>query len=108
MPGRLSETGIEQAKNPAALSPQTGETLKELFNRTSSFLHEVLSQHHKDTVLFVGHSRINRAIIAVITGKGPGDIDLIEKPHNTSITIFEIDEDRNHKIHVFNCIEHLA
>ena len=46
-------------------------------------------------------------MIAVITGKSPEDIKSIENQHNTSINIFEIDEDKNHKIHTFNCIKHL-
>ena len=46
-------------------------------------------------------------MIAVITGKSPKDIKSIENQHNTSINIFEIDEDKNHKTLCFNCKKHL-
>jgi len=101
------ELGFDNTKSVAAIFPKDGETSEELFNRASNFLHKILSQHHKDTVLFVGHNGINKALIAVITGKSPEDIKSIENQHNTSINIFEIDEDKNHKIHTFNCIKHL-
>ncbi len=101
------ELGFDKTKSVAAIFPKDGETSEELFNRASNFLHKILSQHHNDTVLFVGHNGINKAMIAVITGKNPEDIKSIENQHNTSINIFEIDEDKNHKIHVFNCIKHL-
>ena len=43
-----------------------------------NFLHKILSQHHNDTVLLVGHNGINKAMIAVITGKNPEDIKSID------------------------------
>jgi hypothetical protein len=46
-------------------------------------------------------------MIAVITGKKYEDIKNMEKHHNTSINIFEIDENRNYKTHIFNCKKHL-
>ena len=104
---RKEELGFDKTKSIATIFPKGGETSEELFNRASSFLHRILSQHLNDTVLFVGHNGINKALIAVITGKSPEDIKSIEHQHNTSINIFEIDENKNHKIHVFNCIKHL-
>jgi len=57
--------------------------------------------------LFVGHNGINKAMISVITGKKPEDINTVENQKNTSICVFEIDKDKNHKICIFNCIKHL-
>jgi len=102
------ELGFTSKKGVDELFPKDGEGFEKLFDRASKFLHEILSKHQSDTVLFVGHNGINKAIIAVITGKKPEDINSIEKQHNTSISIFEIDEDKNHKIHLFNCIKHLS
>jgi broad specificity phosphatase PhoE len=84
------------------------ESMKALYERAEKFLHKILSKHYQDTVLFVGHNGINKAIIAVITGKKHEDLKSMEKQHNTSVNIFEIDEDKNHVMHVFNCIKHLA
>ncbi len=97
--GKKKSTFDKQSKNV--------ETLKKMFNRAKTFLHKIISKHHKDTILFVGHNGINKALIAVITGKRYGDIAAIESQHNTSVSIFEIDEDKNHKIHLLNCIKHL-
>lgn len=84
-----------------------GETMKELYGRAEKFLHKIISKHYKDTVLLVGHNGINKALIAIITDKKYEDLKTIETQHNTSINIFEVDENRNHKIHILNNIEHL-
>jgi len=101
------ELGFTTNTSVAGIFPKDGETSEELFNRASNFLHKILSKHLNDTVLFAGHSGINKAMIVVITGKNPEEIKSIENQQNTSISVFEIDEDKNHKIHVFNCINHL-
>lgn len=92
----------------AYVEPKMGEAMEQLYERAESFLHKIIELHHKDTVLFVGHNGINKALIAVITGKKHTDIKTIESQHNTSVNIFEIDENKNHTIHAFNCIKHLV
>jgi len=84
-----------------------GEPMEDLYIRAEKFLNKVLSKHHKDTVLFVAHNGINKALIAVITGKKCEDIKDMENHHNTSVNIFEIDENKNHQMYTFNCIKHL-
>jgi len=84
-----------------------GETLQEIYNRAEHFLHKIIEKHYQDTVLLIGHNDINRNMIAIITGKKVDEVELIELQHNTSINIFDIDEDRNYKIHSLNCIRHL-
>ena len=108
---KKSDLGFSKTTSVAGIVfgvfPKDGETYEELFNRAKTFLHNVLIKHLKDTVLFVGHNGINKALIAAITDKTPEDIKSIENFHNTSITIYEIDEGRNHKTHIFNCKKHL-
>ncbi len=87
--------------------PENGESFEELYNRAKKFLDKILSVHQNNDILFVWHNGINKAIIAVITGKKYEDIKEIEKQHNTSINIFEIDDNRKYKTHVFNCKKHL-
>jgi len=89
------------------LEIKDGEPMQDLYTRAEKFLHKILSKHPKDTVLFVAHNGINKALIAVITGKKYEDIKDMENHHNTSVNIFEIDKNRNHQIHSFNCIKHL-
>jgi uncharacterized phosphatase len=84
-----------------------GESLKELCLRAEKYLHKVLAPHANDTVLLVGHNGINKALMAAITGKTHKDILGMLNLANTSVTIFEIDENKNHKIHLLDDIEHL-
>ncbi len=87
--------------------PEGGESLNDIFERARKFLDSVLHKHRNDTVLFVAHGGLGRALIAVITGKPPSEFPNIGYLSNTSVSIFEIDETRNHKIHLLNSTEHL-
>lgn len=101
------ELGFSTDTSVAEIFPRDGENPEELFNRANNFLHKILSKHQNDTVLFVAHNGINKAIIAVITGKNHEDIKSMENQKNTSLNIFEISEDKNHKIHTLDCTKHL-
>ncbi|PHN02561.1 histidine phosphatase family protein [Flavilitoribacter nigricans] len=87
--------------------PKGGETMEEVYKRAAGFLREVIHQHQNDSVLLVCHSGIGQALVAVITGKSHTEIKSVGGLQNTSISIFEIDEDRHHKIVCYNCTEHL-
>jgi broad specificity phosphatase PhoE len=91
-------TGIPESDN---------ESIKELYERAINFLKEILKKHKNQTVLLVGHNGINKALFCAITGKNEKDIVPLEKTKNTSITIFEIDENKNYKTHTYNCTKHL-
>ena len=84
------------------------ENGKQLYERAKEFLDKLIRKHHKDIVLLVSHDCINKALICVITNIPKEKIFDIKDLHNTSINIYEIDEDRNHKVHLFNCNKHLA
>src|SRR3989344_5187718 len=68
-----SEVGLEKSTNVSHAFSEipNGENLEGLFKRAENFLHEILKAHSENTVLLVGHSGINKALIAVITGKSP-------------------------------------
>lgn len=102
-----TELGISKTTSVAAITPKDGETTEELFNRAERFLDKVLRKHLNETILLVGHNGINKALIAVITNEPPETIHSMENLHNTSICIYEIDESKNHKVHLFNCKKHL-
>lgn len=89
------------------IEPKNGETMEEVYKRAESFLHEILHKHHNDSVLFVCHGGVGKALVAVITGKSHTEMKLVESLQNTSISTFEIDEDKGHKIICYNCVKHL-
>lgn len=89
------------------LEPKQGETKEELFKRGHDFINKIIKKHIDDSVLLVGHNGINKAIIASIIGKTLEQSKDIERQKNTAVTIFEINKDKKHHIHVFNCTKHL-
>ena len=89
------------------LDTKNGETVEQYYNRAKSFLHRTFLNHLNSTILLVGHNGINKALVAVILGKDYENVKNMENQHNTSISIFEVDENKNHKIHLLNDIKHL-
>ncbi len=90
------------------VQPKDGETWQEMYTRATDVVEMLLQKHPRETVLIVGHGAINRSLIAVITGKRYDQILETDKLHNTSITIYEIREDRQATMVLFNCIKHLS
>ncbi len=89
------------------VEPKGGETTGKVYKRAKSFLHKITKEYTSGSILFICHGVIGRALVAVITGKKHTEIKSIESLHNTSISTFEIDEDKNYKIICYNCIKHL-
>ncbi len=87
--------------------PDDVESAASMQKRAKKLLDKVYNKYPDKTVLFVGHNGINKAIISVILNKSAKDMDKIESQHNTSISIFEIKEDKNHVVHLMNCTKHL-
>jgi broad specificity phosphatase PhoE len=96
-----------QMQGMLLLHPKDGETREDVYNRAKSFLQEIIQTHHRDSILFVCHGGVGLALIAVITGKAHSEIMTLERLRNTSISIFEIEENGNSKILCYNCIKHL-
>ena len=69
-------------------------TLEQIFERAKDFVAKILKEHLNNTVLFVCHNGIKKALVCVITGKEAEDIHSVENFKNTAISIFEIDKDR--------------
>jgi len=101
---KKSELGFEEGQ---LVEPKNGETSEELYNRAKSFLDKVIVEHYTDSVLFVAHNAINKALIAVITGKSYKDIWDMKNHSNTSVSVFKVDKDMDHEIICFNCTNHL-
>ena len=87
--------------------PADFETNEKIQQRAKHILEQVLHKHPNDTVVFVGHNKINRALLSVILDKTAEEIHGIEQPKNTSVYVFTITEDKKHHIHLRNDISHL-
>jgi broad specificity phosphatase PhoE len=87
--------------------PKDVESWQEMTERAKSILDEAYSKYPQGTVVFVAHGGINKALITVIENRPPEDFEKIQALHNTSVCVFEIREDKDHKIHLLNCIDHL-
>lgn len=87
--------------------PLDVETRHLMRARVKKLLDRVYEEHPDDTVLFIGHNGINRALISIIMNKPPEYMKEIKSPSNTSVSIFDIREDKNHKVHLLNCVKHL-
>jgi broad specificity phosphatase PhoE len=109
---REMDAGIWNGKKTNGVDwniPQPGaETRDEVCLRARRFLDYVLSKHPNDTVLFVGHDGINRALITVILNKEPDHMNKLEHSPNTGVNIFELKKDRKHKMILMNCSKHLC
>jgi probable phosphoglycerate mutase len=88
----------------APKEPKESESMEVFLQRVESFLDSVIENHYKDSVLLVCHGGVTKVLIAHILGKNLSDIKRIK---NTSITIFEIEKDREPKLILFNSTEHL-
>lgn len=89
------------------IEPKGGETTEEVSKRAEDFLEKIINKHHNNSVLSVCHGGIGKALIGVITNKNYTEMQSSPNLQNTSVSIFEIDEDRNYRIICLNCIAHL-
>ncbi len=87
-------------------TPKKGETLQQLYERAEKVL-DLISNHKGKTVLLVGHGGINYAISATILGITYEEILKMGKSLNTSVTVFELNENQPPKLCLFNCTNHL-
>ena len=84
--------------------PKEMEPMESMQRRAENILDAAYKRYPEGIVLFVGHSGINKALISVIMEIPVGKV---ENPENTSVSIFDINEDRKHKVHLINCVKHL-
>ncbi len=78
--------------------------------RAKKILDKAYRLHHGKTVLFVAHGAFNTRLIEIIEGRTYSKEEFNKKlseQTNTSVSIFEIREDKNHKVRLLNCVKHL-
>ena len=89
------------------IKSKEGELQEALFNRAKKFIDKIINEFDEETVLIVAHNGINLALTTNILKKTFEDYMKATPQLNCAVSIFEIDRDKNHKIHLFNCIKHL-
>ena len=84
-----------------------GETMENMAKRAKKLIDEAYGQYKDGTVVFIGHGAINMVLLSVILKTPPEKIDRIARQRNASVSIFKFREDRNHEIHLLDCVKHL-
>lgn len=86
--------------------PSDVETRDSMRKRSKKIIDDAYEKYPNGTVLFVAHAGLNKAMITVILNKPEQDMMNI-KQSNASVNIFEIREDKKHKVILMNCVKHL-
>jgi broad specificity phosphatase PhoE len=86
--------------------PSDSESIEQMKVRAKRFLDKLFEDDNKKTVLLVSHAGFIRVLISQIIGKKDPWSKTLDQ-ENTGVNIFEIFEDKSHKIHCLNCTKHL-
>ncbi len=84
--------------------PKEIESKASMAKRVKKVLDKTYKARPNGIVVFVGHSGINKSVERVILNQ---PLKKISCQSNASISVFEIREDKNHKVHLLNCTSHL-
>jgi len=80
------------------------ETFDALSNRIKKLVMYIENNYQNKTVLLVGHGLINSVFINLLLQEESHKNNIT---NNTSLTIFELDENGKYELKLFNCIKHL-
>jgi len=86
------------------IESKTGETSEQMFARAKVFIDQLKSHNSDETVLVVGHNGINKALLSVLMGKSPEEL---EDQKNVSINIFQVDKGGRADVEILNDTSHL-
>lgn len=87
--------------------PKDIETNLEMYNRVKGFIDETYKTYKDKTVLIVTHGGTKRAFNIIMNNQPITDFFNAPKFNNTSVSIYEIKEDKKQKIILQNCTKHL-
>lgn len=86
---------------------EDGESFEDLLARAQGFVRELRERHGDDeTVVIVGHARVNRAVTAALMGEAVDYMIQLGPLQNTSVCIFEVTPE-GAEIVTWDCIKHL-
>jgi broad specificity phosphatase PhoE len=86
--------------------PKGGESGQQKTRRVKRFLNKMLKEHPDDTVLWVTHGGVIYSVIHSILGIKELK-KKVSQTQNTAVSILELDNKGNHKVHLVNCVKHL-
>jgi phosphoserine phosphatase len=87
-------------------TPKNLESNENAQIRALKFINKIYPKHKNDSILIVAHAFFNKALITGVLGKDVSAMKEVEQK-NTCVNIIEINENKDHKIHLLNCIKHL-
>lgn len=70
--------------------PEDGESFEALYARSKRVIELLQEKHPDDVVVLVGHSRVNRALVAALRGLSHEELYDIPGQPNAGVSIFEI------------------
>jgi probable phosphoglycerate mutase len=80
------------------------ETFEELSKRINKLIKYLEKNYPKKTIVLVGHGLINSVFINLLLQEEAHKNNIT---NNTSVTIFELDENGKYELKLFNCTKHL-
>lgn len=87
--------------------PDFFETDEQMCLRVKEFLDEIYRENKNKTVFIVCHAWVKLAFLTIIHSKNFSKFQEFWRMKNTGVTICDIEEDDEHKVHVLDCTEHL-
>ncbi|MCX6751116.1 MAG: histidine phosphatase family protein [Candidatus Pacearchaeota archaeon] len=101
---RKEDIGNWEEKEFSLDHPESVETFDALSKRVKKLIKYLEKNYSKKTVLLSGHGLINSIIINLLLQE---EVQKNNLTHNTSVTIFEFDENGKAELKLFNCTKHL-
>ncbi|MCK5107912.1 MAG: histidine phosphatase family protein [Nanoarchaeota archaeon] len=87
--------------------PCGSENRDEMMLRFRTFLNDMLSKYKDKTILVVTHAAPTVLFLLMAYNKPQSEFESLWGIKNTAVSIFDIEEDGNHKVHLVNCTKHL-
>lgn len=91
------------------LRPENGESYLDLQERAKNFFHEIVKKHPDETILIVSHGGTLGVLLLHLLEKELTEENYkAHQPKNAEISIIEISETGEKKIHILNSNNHLT
>jgi broad specificity phosphatase PhoE len=104
---RERDHGSRTGKHKSHPQMDDEETNESMMHRAKRVIDELYAHHPRSSVVVVTHGEMSSAIIGVIVDESMVTVRSELLLDHTSVSIFEILEDKTHTIHLLNCTKHL-
>ncbi len=104
--GTIKAEGDKAGKSRFEFKPDGGESSLEMYERVKGFIHSVAEKDKGKNVMMVSHGGPIVCLLIYLFNRPQEDFMMLQ-PHNTGVSILEIDFKNKHKILTLNCIKHL-